>query len=141
MSCILRIKGEKVDIDTLLSQVSISPTKIWRKGEKRFITIKESERFRYSGANFVVSDANFDEFEQQKIDTCTFLQKHHQDLTVIVSHDEVERADLDFGIYRRDVPVQCDYFEPELLLLCGSLGIGIALSQYPNEDNDECYEE
>ncbi len=43
----------------------------------------------------------------------------------------VQAVDLDFGIERRDVAVQCDRLPPELVRLAGSLGLGIELSQYP----------
>jgi hypothetical protein len=39
---------------------------------------------------------------------------------------------LDFGHCARDVGAQFDYLSPELLLLAGSLNIGIEISLYHN---------
>jgi hypothetical protein len=44
---------------------------------------------------------------------------------------------LDFGIVRRDVAIQCDRIPVELLVLAGSVGLEIVLSQYPPGDGDD----
>ena len=59
------------------------------------------------------------------------MKQYFCELKKIHLLDGLEFAFLDFGITRRDVVVQCDYFQSELLLLAGQLGFDIELSQYP----------
>ena len=50
---------------------------------------------------------------------------------------DIDGADLDFGIYRRDVPVQCENFQAELVKLSGSFGLGLEISPYPSDEGNE----
>lgn len=133
MSSILRIAGEHLDIHGLLSHISMSPRTAWKNGEKKFATRKGGPYYQHSGANFLVSEADFDDFEQQKTDAVAFLQHHAHDIRTIVSWPKCAEVSLDFEIYSRDVAVQCHAFQPELLVLCGSLGVWIELSLYPDD--------
>ena len=49
----------------------------------------------------------------------------------------VEGAELDFGIERRDVAVQCDTLPAPLICFAGALGLAIAMSLYPEMDDSE----
>jgi hypothetical protein len=61
MSCILRISGESLDIDALLSRHNLTPDRIWKKGEPRTLKGKVHSD---CGANFLASDADLDEFDR-----------------------------------------------------------------------------
>jgi hypothetical protein len=64
-------------------------------------------------------------------DAIVFLQKHQSEIARLAGFPGVEGRTLDFGYHNRNVFVQCDYLPPELLVLAGSLGVGIELSLYP----------
>ncbi len=64
-------------------------------------------------------------------DAIAFLRSNKTELQRLKVYRGIDECWLDFGYDRRDVAVQCDYLPHELLLLAGSLGIGIELSLYP----------
>jgi hypothetical protein len=131
MSCMLRIAGVKLDIDRLLAAVPLKPTMSYRKGEPCRKTEPRGRRNKYSGAGFLVSDADFDQFDEQKKDAIAFLKAKKAVIRKIMRWPGVDGGGLDFGIKRRDVFVACDYFPEELVRLAGGLGLSIELSQYP----------
>lgn len=131
MSCILRLIGTNLDVDSIQSKITIAIDNSWKKGEPRFSQKENSKLHEKSGVTYLVSNAEFEEFEIQKIDAIAFMRQYFCELKKIHLLDGLEFAFLDFGITRRDVVVQCDYFQSELLLLAGQLGFDIELSQYP----------
>lgn len=136
MSCILRIAGTDLNLKHLL-KVGLIPDSTWEKGSPRFSTKPDGEKNTRSGARYVVSDADFDEFEQQKYDAIEFLKRNKNQIQEIMNLPNIEGAGLDFGIYWRDVPVQCDNFPYELVKLAGSIGLGLELTQYPSYKGHE----
>ena len=58
-------------------------------------------------------------------------------MSSVVSYPGVEAAYLDFGIEWRNESVQCDSFPPSLIALAGQIGLGIEISQYPPDDDEE----
>ena len=60
--------------------------------------------------------------------TTKFLARHKKQLHGLRKCCDL--LTLDFGISKRDVAAQYDYFPPELLKRAGELGMGIELSQY-----------
>ena len=77
-----------------------------------------------------VSEADFNEFPRQVGEATAFLQAHAAQVRRLCGWPGVESVDLDFGIERRDVAVQCDRLPPALVRLAGSFGLGIELSHY-----------
>lgn len=135
----LRISGEELDVDLLVTTTSLIPEAIHRKGEPRHSNRPDGQKTKTSGASFVVSDADFDQFKIQKEEAIAFLAANRQELQRLMSLPGIEGGCLDFGIYQRDVPVQCDHFPVELVAMAGELGLGIELSQYcPSQDDEEC---
>ena len=130
MSCILRIVGTNLNLKELLN-VSLFPDSTWGKDTPRISTKSESKKHNNSGARYVVSEADFDKYEQQILDAIEFLKKNKNKIQEIMNLPNVDSADLDFGIYRRDVAGQFVKFPTELVKLAGNLGLGIELSQYP----------
>ena len=65
MSCILRIIVNDIDIDEILS-IPLKTDSFWRKGESRFSKNPTGKKHKHSGAGYLVSNAEFEEFEQQK---------------------------------------------------------------------------
>ena len=81
--------------------------------------------------NILISDADFEDFEQQQQDAIDFLTAHQLDLKKMRQFEGVTSASLDFGIAMRNVISQSDQFEPELISLMAPLGLALVLSQYP----------
>ena len=137
MSCMFRIDGRSLNIDRLLSAVSLPATMSFRKGQHRSEIKKDGERNRNSGASFLVSNADFHQFEKQKKDAISFLTNKRTVIRRIMNWPGVDSACLDFGIERRDVAAQFDHLPAELLRLAGELGIDIEISQYSIEHKNE----
>lgn len=132
MACYLRVIGEALEIDRLLTEVGIEPDRIWRKGERRTPRGSSSAVFPLSGASFVASDASMDDFDSQLTEATAFLAEHQDALMKVAAFPGVDGLILDFAIELRDVAVHSDYFPPVFLRLVGQLGIGLELSHYPS---------
>lgn len=128
MSCILRIAGEHLDIDALISQHNISPCNVWRKGEQRLCNKKIRTN---SGASFVASDADFDEFETQLRDVTTFLDLNALTIASMTAMQGVQFATLDFGLsIHEDSIVQSCLFPIEFIRLLGKTGVALEVTHY-----------
>jgi hypothetical protein len=135
MRCILRISGETLDIDSLLSQCPLAADRSWKKGEPRSLNGKLNSD---SGANFIASEVDFDEFERQVTEATEFLKLHTAHIAQIVAFPGVQNAVLDFGVSLKERYVaQYSYLPPKLIQLAASAGIGIEISHYAcgNEDS------
>jgi hypothetical protein len=132
MSCVLRIDGSKFKVDDFLKSTDLKPYKIFRVGEK--IKIGKRKFKESNGCYFDLSQAEFNNFEQQRKDAIEFLKSHYNELEKVFGFglNENENPTIDFGTTTRmnDVSIQCDYLEPELLKLAGNLNFGIEISQY-----------
>lgn len=130
MACIFHISGQDLDVEALVQLSPVEPCTVFRRGEpvsKR----QNSRRAQISGINLEVSDADFDDLEQQQADAIAFLRTHASTLQEMRQLVGVERASLDFGIAMRDVVVQSDTFPAELIMLIAPLRCSLELSQYP----------
>jgi hypothetical protein len=135
MSCILRISGTDLSLDEL-EIIKLVPDSIWQRGTPIISNKPDGKKYASTGARYIVSDADFDEFDIQKNEAIEFLTNNNRIIEEMIKLPSVEYASLDFGIERRDVAVQCDSFQPELLKLAGNLGLGIELSQYPIDEDE-----
>jgi hypothetical protein len=135
MSCVLRVNGSDFLVDRFLDNSDLVPCVVYRKGEPRSSASKSNSKIHEtSGLNVDVSKADFDNLDGQIRDAISFLEQHKMELERLCRFPGVERLTLDFGIAKRDVIAQSDYFPAELLYLAGSLEISIELSQYPIEN-------
>ena len=133
----LRIHGADLDPDAVMNCVSIEATAIHRKGEPIFRSKPSRGTKTSSSVTYLASDADFSELERQQEDAIAFLQRYGDDIKQALATPGCEGGTLDFGIDRRDVAVQCDYFPPELIALAGKLGLGIELTQYPPSSDED----
>ncbi len=135
MSSILRISGESLDIDALLSQYSLPADRVWKKGEPCGLKGKFNAD---SGANFLASDADLDEFDRQVSEAMEFMELHAPVIAKIVAFPGVQNAVLDFGvsIYEGYV-AKFSYLPPRLIQLAASAGIGMEVSHYACCKDDE----
>ena len=136
MSCILRIAGEKLNIDELLA-IDSEPSAYWVKGEPKLQSQPNGKKRLTSGANYCISDADSNEFELQKKEVIQYLNEHGDKIKAIQDVMGHEGASLDFAIEQRNVAVQCDAFPSELIKLAGELELGIEISLYPPCDYED----
>lgn len=135
MSSILRISGQSLDIDALLSEYSLPSDRVWKKGEPRVLKGKFHSD---SGVNFLASDADLDEFDRQVSEATEYLEKHAPVIAKMVDFPGVQNAVLDFGfsLYEDNV-AQFSFLPPKLVRLAASAGIGLEISYYACSKNDE----
>lgn len=100
MSCIFRISGELLDIDSLLEQCSVPVYRRWRKGEPR---APKGKFHSDSGANFIASDADFIEFDNQVFDATAFLEVHASAIAEIIAFPGLQNASLDLAAATKEV--------------------------------------
>lgn len=95
MGCVLRVYGEGLDIDALLSSVNLNAAVTWKTGQERIL----KGRFHSdSGANFVASDADIEDFPRAIAETNFFLAQNYDELYKLTSTPGVAGAVLDFAV-------------------------------------------
>jgi len=132
MSCILRVSGEFLDTCALLGGVHLEPERIWQRGEPRLKSRPDGRLNDSSGATFVVSDADFRDFDAQITDAIGFINIHRCCLEFMRDFPAVEWFALDFGIELGDAAIHSDILTPEFLLAASSVGVAVELSHYPH---------
>jgi hypothetical protein len=135
MSCILRIGGETLDVDALLSCCTLTVDNSWRKGTLRGMGSKVHST---SGATFVASEADFEQFKTQVDDVSEFLRAHMAEISRLASFGGVDHATLDFAVslYKDSITKFC-YLPPELVRSAASAGLGLEVSYYASSDEPE----
>ena len=136
MPCIIHFYGDEANVTELLKLCPIEPCNSYRKGEARS-NRPNAHQSKTSGVGLVASDADFDFFGLQKSQALAFIRLHMSKLQEMRAVSGVEVASIDFGISMRNVIVQTDYFESELLIELAALRIRLALSQYPIAGKDK----
>lgn len=130
MGCVLHFFGDTADVAELERLCPTEPCNVFRKGQAK--SSRPNARLaRTSGISVVASDAEFELLEQQQVDALAFLRRHHVALHAMRSVQGVETASIDFGSTMRNVYVQGDSFEPDLLAEIANLRMRLVLSQYP----------
>jgi len=133
MSCMLRVFGNDLNLDGLLSQIKIKPHRIWLKGEADV----HGNILQQSVASFNVSDADMNDFKTQSDEACNFLEEHCSDILMMVKFSGAEGVILDFGIELRDALIHSDFLPPRLIKAAAMTDIEIELSHYPcTKDNE-----
>lgn len=130
MACVIRFYGDAADVDELQRLCPTDPCAVFRKGVARSNRPGASVG-QTSGVNLVASDADFDCLELQQRETLSYLRQHHSALVDMRKVTGVEFANVDFGICMRNVIVQCDVFEVELLAELSNIKLCLELTQYP----------
>ena len=137
MAAILRVDGKDFDPDRFVADSALAPVQIYRRGEPRQGPGSEGKVHTTSGLNFMLSDAEFDEFDQQVADAIAFIKFHRDELKRLRDFPGIESATLDFGIRRPDLVVQTNTFPSALIRRAGALGWGIELTQFPADTGDD----
>lgn len=130
MGCILSFNGPEADVAQLLALSPVEPVRARRRGEP--LSSRPGSRLAVtSGVTLQISDAEFEELEEQQADAIQFLNEHCQALQAMRRVEGVESACLDFGIAMRSVIVQSDGFSAELIAAVAKVGCSLVLTQYP----------
>lgn len=131
MSCNLWVAGTNFDVDNFIKETGIEVFHISYKGVPRYKEHPDKLIAKHNAFSARASNAGFHEFRQQVADAIKYLNENRDKLKRIKQSDEIEYANLDFGIWRwPDKPVQSFYFPPELLALTGELGLSIEIATY-----------
>jgi hypothetical protein len=126
MSCVLRASGTEFDPEAFLADSELTADPIYRRGEPR----PGEGTWQSSGFHVGVSDAELSDLAGQIRDAVRFLSRHEEELQRLGRFEGVESVCLDFAIEGRDVAVQSDVFDAELLWRAGALDIDLVVSRY-----------
>jgi hypothetical protein len=131
MPTVLRAYGSQFDLDAFLALSRLPVCSVVRQGDPIYPASRPNgPRHDRSGVHVSVSDADFSDLARQAREVADFLQARRDEIRQLCEFPGIEDVTLDFGIERRDVPIQCDYLPPDLVRLAGALGLGIELSNY-----------
>ncbi len=133
MGCNLSIIGEHLDVDALETKLGLPGFRKNYKGVPRYRTNPEKEELPYSYMSTAISDAGFDDLEQQVKDVISYLMQHFDTLKLVSGVKEVQYFNLDFGVDYADKFYQSMYMPPKLVRLAGELGMSIEVSLYTSE--------
>jgi hypothetical protein len=135
MGCVLRVYGEDLDIDALLSSVNLIAATTWKTGQERIL----KGRFHSdSGANFVASDADVEDFPRVMEETELFLARNYDELCKLTSAPGVTGAVLDFAVATRPgLVTQTSNFSTAFLQRMADLNLALTVSHYPTDDFGE----
>ncbi len=132
MPCNLYISGKKFHVDSFLEQTQLGHLTYshFHIGEPR--VLKSYGLYEDNGCSFATSNAEFDNHQQQVLDTIHFLTDHSKNFELLKSVYEIEDFHLDFG-FNADFPdgfTETYILSNDLLKLCGDLGIDIMITTY-----------
>lgn len=135
-ACMLCVKGDSFEPEEYCSNSKLPIYSMWKKGDLR--SPHSQKRYELSGFSCEVSLR--EELKEQVEDAIAFLKLYDSELHEVSLLNGIEVFHLDFGyecrINMTTVCVQGEYLPPELLVLAGKHGIGVALSLYPPMQND-----
>lgn len=128
----LRASGTDFDVVTFVTNSELDPVAVFKKGEPRSpVSNPDGPKHKCSGLNFLISNADFSEFELQTTETLAFVRKYKELITKLQTFPGVENITVDFGV-KTQSPGWCSFnFVSDLLLELGKLGISPELSVYP----------
>lgn len=135
--CVLHAEGINFEVDDFLKKSSLSPYKIWRKGEPTRIS---GRIYEDSGFSIDISEAEWNDFESQISDAENFIKENFIELDRLCKSSNVDDIRFDFPYYLRineTYFTQSEYLPPSFLKIIGKLNIGIEMSLYPPSEDDE----
>ena len=140
MSCQLRFSANNFDVDSYLLISKLNPHEIFKAGDYQQ-TVLESWVTKHSGFCISASNADFDDFNGQIIDTGNFIRQHMEELEALSKMENRVTFFFDFGLtttlFEEDVWVQSFHFPVEFLMLLSRIGAGLEISSYYPTSEDE----
>ena len=134
--CFLKMFSDNKSFKTFAASTSTPIFSVFDKGEFRKKSSKEP--FPKHQISIDVSDKDFDEFNGQVSDAIAFLEAHFDELSLLISTNEVTDAYLDFPLYSRlnsEIVNQNDHLPKELIILAGKLSLGIEMAIYEHDES------
>lgn len=133
--CTLRAQGGDFDVDAFLETTTLTPSRVYRKGEpRRANCAPDGPKHRASGVCIGTSDAEWSDLPAQVAETERFLLTHQDALQSLGEMPGIDCFVLDFPVELRadgvKIAVQTDLFPSSLVRLAATLGLGLALSIY-----------
>ena len=128
--CVFRASGDEFQPHEFLAGSTFTACNVFRKGEPRGKTSVWST----SGFTVDVSAESGDELSKQIQDAVKFLDTHREEIIRLQGWTGLSDLGLDFGINRKNGFLQSSYLPPQLLTLAGTLGIGIEISIYGEDE-------
>jgi hypothetical protein len=130
------------DPSEFLQDSSFKERRIYLRGQLRFPKSQPNgPQYEVSGFTVAVSERSRDDLPGQIEEAIEFLSRNHSELERLGRSPGIEEVRLDFPYHLRvdgeNILAQFDYLPPRLLLLAGTLGIGIELSLYPGPGQEE----
>ena len=129
--CILKIYSDDNSFKSFSTTTKIPIYSTYEKDDFRNdATEIVREDYRIS---FDVSDKEWDDLKGQIEDTILFLEKHFEELNILLSTHNISDAYLDFPIYSQldeNIVNQNERLPQELVFLAGKLSLGIEMGIY-----------
>src|SRR5262249_22533322 len=127
----LRVSGVNFDVDGFLSDSGLTSATVFRRGQPRLPASKpDGPTHKSSGMNIGMSDAEFEDLDQQSRDALQFLSFNRAELERLANYPGVEGLELDFPVRGNQGFVESYRFPAELLERVGILGIKLCVSRY-----------
>ena len=123
--CVLRASGEQFQPETFLSESTLVPCNVFRKGERK----SESRLWDTSGVTVLVSERS-DNFPKQASDAIEFLKSNRTELLRLKESHGIEHMSLDFGVNSKNGFVQSHLFPSDLVKTAGEFGMALEVSIY-----------
>lgn len=126
MSCCLTIKGVYYSTDNITADMFGPQVNVFKKGEK----MSNGKVQEVSGISIPIGDSNLDCLETEIVDAIQFMKHHKVTISRLIKRSGVDDAYISFAIKQRNELALFDYFPAELLVLAGSIGLGIQFCQF-----------
>lgn len=131
-SVIFHVRGKKFRPETELVKTSLKPYQIYHVGD---VVKRKRGDFIYKDSGFAVDigPRNSEDLKKQIKTAFAFVKKHYSEIKQLKGASDTR---LDFGYCmpfdKTGEPfwVQCDFFPPDFLRMCGELKVGIELSLF-----------
>ncbi|MCP3872886.1 MAG: hypothetical protein GY699_06995 [Desulfobacteraceae bacterium] len=138
--CTFSVSGKKFKVDKFLKKALWKTDFVYRLDDP--IERRPGHFYLDSGFSMTVSNSD-GSLPDELYDVEKFMDKNWDVLKVLVRDFETEELCFDFGYYCRlgeeEDDIICisqgEYLEPSFLKKCGELGIGVALSLYPKDED------
>ncbi|TFF36548.1 hypothetical protein [Mucilaginibacter psychrotolerans] len=133
MSCNLKLGGTDFNVDAFIEKSGLTVYDIHRHGEPVFKFKPDGRKHDGSGCAAAVSDAKFNDFNEQVNDAIGYLEHNGETLKHISTAEGLDYAFLHFGVSFNPGNgfYQSHRLPPELVKLAAEVNIGITISMYP----------
>ena len=131
MTCLLVATGKRFDVDAFLEHTSLPISKQFRMGER--INPVSTRVSPYSGVTITVSEAPFENLQDQIQDAIVFIESHRSEICRLVSWPGVEEVRLDFAVGWEEDHAHFYYYPVDFIKLLADLGLSLELSRYPSQ--------